>query len=126
MHFVCTPLAPSTTYVLSNALDRGEPPVPDHFDYADATLRVARVVRSWRSTNTDRGDTYLARHWYEFALADGRQAVVYFDRKAKPGRPRWWLYTLSDVASDADADATGIDVASLKPAYYRRKTSPGV
>lgn len=125
MHFVSMPLEPSTTYVPSNALDRGEPPVPDRFTYAGATLRVTSVVRSWRSTNTDRGDTYLARHWYEFALDDGRQAVVYFDRKAKPGRPRWWLYTLSDTETDADADATSVDVSNLRPAYYRRKISPG-
>lgn len=52
-------------------------------------------MRSWRSTNTDRGDTYLARHWYELTLIDGRTAVVYYDRKARRGKPAWWLYTLA-------------------------------
>jgi hypothetical protein len=39
---------------------------------------------------------YLARHWYALALADGREAVVYFDRKARRGAAVWWLYTLAD------------------------------
>jgi len=42
----------------------------------------------------DRGETYLARHWYELALAGGRRAVVYFDRHARRGQSRWWLYTI--------------------------------
>ncbi len=95
MSFISAPLVPAETYLTTDALSRGEPPVPTAFRYANETLVVAKIVRTWRSTNTDRGDTYLARHWYEYELADGRTAIVYFDRKAKPGRPRWWLYTLT-------------------------------
>lgn len=94
MTFISAPLVPAETYLATDALSRGEPPVPTAFAYAGETLYVATIVRSWRSTNTDRGDTYLARHWYACDLRDGRTAVVYFNRKAKPGRPRWWLYTL--------------------------------
>jgi hypothetical protein len=72
-----------------------EPPVPAAFRWHDETLRVSEIVRSWRSTNVDRGDTYLARHWYELVTLDGRHAVVYYDRKALRNRPRWWLYTIS-------------------------------
>ncbi len=67
------------------------------------TLTVRVVVTTWRSTKNDRGDDYLAKHWYEIVTADGRSAVVYFDRKARRGQPRWWLHSLSDARDDRDA-----------------------
>jgi hypothetical protein len=93
--FVSAPLLPGPAFVASNALSRGEPPLPTTFAYAGETLHVASVLRRWRSTTKDRGDSYLARHWYEIRLDDDRTAVVYFDRKAQRRRPRWWLYTLA-------------------------------
>ncbi|MFN2459517.1 MAG: DUF6504 family protein [Candidatus Velthaea sp.] len=56
------------------------------------------MTRARRSTRTDHGDVYLARHWYEIECADGRRAVVYFDRQARAGAARWWLYTLEENA----------------------------
>lgn len=76
------------------ALVRGEPPLPPEFTWRGEKLVVRDVLRTWRTTKTDRGDVYLARHWFEFASGDGRRAVVYFDRQARKGKPRWWLYTL--------------------------------
>jgi len=95
-HFVSEPLQAGEQLVDASAFGRGEPPLPEHFLWRDEKLVVRAVVRTWRSTNTDRGDTYLARHWYALALADGREAVVYFDRKARRGAAVWWLYTLAD------------------------------
>jgi len=99
--FIGAPLIPGTSYLQTPALEHNEPPLPASFVFARETLAVGSVVRAWRSTNTDRGDTYLARHWFELRLTDGRLAVVYFDRKAKPRQPRWWLYTLADIAPSA-------------------------
>jgi hypothetical protein len=96
VRFVSEALAPSAEFCDSPALSQGEPPLPQRFRWRGAELVVAEVRRTWRSTNTDRGDTYLARHWYEAGLSDGRVAVVYFDRKARSGAPRWWLYTVSE------------------------------
>ena len=93
--FVSEALAPSAECVETGGLSRGEPPLPKEFGWRDERLAVREIVRTWRSTNTDRGDTYLARHWFEIALDDGRTAVVYFDRKAQRDRARWWLYTIS-------------------------------
>jgi len=93
--FVSEALTASAETIDTGGLSRGEPPLPKDFTWHDERLVVADVLRTWRSTNTDRGDTYLARHWYELALADGRTAVVYFDRKAHRGHPRWWLYTIA-------------------------------
>jgi len=69
--------------------------LPSQFRWRGDTLAIASVERTWRSTTTDRGDDYLARHWFEIVAADGRRAVLYFDRKALRGKPRWWLYTIS-------------------------------
>jgi hypothetical protein len=60
-------------------------------------LEVKTIVKLWRTTKEDRGDVYLKRHWFEFATADGRTALVYFDRAAKRGGHRWWLYSISGL-----------------------------
>ena len=91
--FVGAPLEPSPEYLNSPALSAGEPPLPASFRFRNEVLIVSEVLRTWRSTTTDRGDDYLARHWYEVRTADKRIAVIYFDRKAARGKPRWWLST---------------------------------
>lgn len=70
--------------------------LPRAFDWNGDVLEVRCIRKEWRGTKEDRGDVYLKRHWYEFETADGRIATVYFDRGAKPGSPRWWLYTVED------------------------------
>ena len=79
----------------AGGLSHGEPPLPAEFGWHDERLVVREVVRRWRSTVTDRGDTYLAKHWYELAPEEGRPAVVYFDRTTRRNEPRWWLFTLA-------------------------------
>jgi hypothetical protein len=93
--FVGAALTPGSSYFDSGALSAGEPPVPLSFVWAGAELRVCEIMRSWRSTRNDRGDDYLARHWYEIRISDDRRAVIYFDRHARARQPRWWLYTIA-------------------------------
>ncbi len=103
MRFVSEALVPGKELFDDGAFARGEPPLPRTFAWKRRTLAVDAIVRTWRSTNTDRGDTYLARHWYALRLAGGREAVVYFDRKARRNAPSWWLYTIAgDDASERD------------------------
>ena len=73
----------------------GEPPLPAAFVWGDRQLHVATIARTWRSTKDDRGDTYVKRHYFEFETPEHETAVVYFERQAKRGTPRWWLFTLS-------------------------------
>ena len=73
---------------------QGEPSLPAAFRLGEERIAVGELLRTWRSTKDDRGDTYVKRHWFEFRSSDGRRAVVYFDRGARKGAPRWWLYTL--------------------------------
>jgi hypothetical protein len=94
-HFVSEPIDPVAGAFDPAAMSRGEPSLPPEFRWRRERLVVARVLRTWRSTKIDRGDTYLARHWFEIRIADERTAVVYFERHARAGKPRWWLYTIT-------------------------------
>jgi len=95
VRFVSEPLhAAGAEYVTSPALSQGEPLLPRRFRWRNEELTIAEVTSTRRSTKDDRGDEYLAKHWYEVRLADGRDALIYFDRKAKRGVPRWWLYSI--------------------------------
>ena len=95
--FVGAELLPASTYVHSNALSAGEPLLPSAFRWRTNDLPVLEVIATWRSTKTDRGDAYLAKHWYEIRTAGDRRAVVYFDRKARAKKPRWWLYSITEA-----------------------------
>jgi Family of unknown function (DUF6504) len=78
-----------------------EPQLPQQFRWRDDVIDVQALIKTWRSTKEDRGDMYLKRHWFEFASSDGRHVVVYFDRSAKRGHPRWWLYTIEFRTTEA-------------------------
>lgn len=77
-------------------MSHGEPALPAAFRWRGEVLAIRRTARTWKSTKTDRGDVYVKRHWYEVELDDGRRATLYFERQAKRGQPRWWLYTIAD------------------------------
>jgi hypothetical protein len=92
--FVSEAIAPFGSLFDATGLLAGAPALPSTFSWRADVLEISAVVRVWRSTKTDRGDVYLKRHWYEVSLADSRTAVIYFDRGAKRGAARWWLYSL--------------------------------
>ncbi len=96
--FIGAELVPAETFFPSADFSRGEPPLPTAFRWNASDLPVLEVVATWRSTKTDRGDKYLAKHWYEIRTSGERRAVVYFDRKARAGRSRWWLYSITGQA----------------------------
>lgn len=75
-------------------MSHGEPALPAAFVFDGERIVVAGVVATRRSYKTDRGDSYLKRHWFEFRTGDGRIVTVYFDRGARRGEPRWWLYSI--------------------------------
>jgi len=78
------------------AISIGEPALPPSFTWKGRTLQIAGVRKTWRAFKDDRGDTYLKRHYFEVELTDGAVAVVYFDRGARRGAARWFLYTLDE------------------------------
>ena len=93
--FVSRQLAPAGDGFVTPATG-GEPPVPRAFIFERATLTIASIVRTWRSSKNDRGDTYLKRHWFELETDDGKRLEVYYDRAAARGQSPWWLYTIKD------------------------------
>jgi Family of unknown function (DUF6504) len=93
--FVSGPLAPLGDGFIT-AADGSEPPVPRAFRWGDRTLTVGAVVRSWRSSKTDRGDAYLKRHWFELRTVCGNTIEVYYDREARRGAAQWWLYVIDE------------------------------
>ena len=95
------PLQPRTGSFASATMTVGAPLLPLAFTWRTGELVVAETTRTWTSNSVDRGDTYRDRHWFEFRTPDGRVAVVYFDRHARRGAPRWWLYTIDTPDVDA-------------------------
>jgi hypothetical protein len=93
-HFVSRPVEPfGEGYAVARP---DEPPVPSKFRWDDRDLEVKAVLRSWRSSKTDRGDVYLKRHWIEIETPQGERAELYYDRAAR-GKSRWWLYSFDDA-----------------------------
>ncbi|MDQ2858724.1 MAG: DUF6504 family protein [Candidatus Eremiobacteraeota bacterium] len=99
--FISEPLTADAMSFEPATIGHGEPALPSGFAWRDERLAVAHLLRTWRSTKEDRGETYLKRHWFEFELPDGRRATVYFDRQARRGSARWWLYALGTGSEDA-------------------------
>ncbi|HEV3092299.1 MAG TPA: DUF6504 family protein [Candidatus Cybelea sp.] len=91
--FVSRPIVPASEEFVTPA-SGAEPPLPRAFSWDGRTLAIREVIRSWRTTKDDRGDTYLKRHWFELRTADDLTIVVYYDRAARRGAPPWWLYTV--------------------------------
>ncbi len=99
MSFISEPVEPEAGSFDTEAMTRGEPSLPPAFTWRGERVAVGNVRRTWRSTKVDRGDAYLARHWFEFETPEGRVAVVYFDRQARRGAARWTLYSLSGTTA---------------------------
>ena len=99
MGFVSEAIEPEEGSFDTAAMARGEPSLPPAFGWRSERIVVGAVRRTWRSTKVDRGDTYLARHWFEFTTPEGRVAIVYFDRHARRGTAHWTLYSFSGDAS---------------------------
>jgi hypothetical protein len=93
--FVGRPIAPTGVDFVTAANGR-EPPVPRAFLWNERTLTIAAVLRTWRSTKTDRGDAYLKRHWFELETDDGGRIEIYYDRESRRSQARWWLYAIEE------------------------------
>jgi hypothetical protein len=99
-HFVSEPITichgEASSHPEASKGEVNEPQLPTAFTWRNQVLEVKTLLGKRRSTKEDRGDVYLKRHWFEFETGDGRIATVYFDRAAKRGEARWWLYAIED------------------------------
>ena len=95
--FVSEAIIPAAGTFDPSAMSRGEPGLPRSFTWRDNSYEIARLVSRWKSTGTDRGETYLRRHWFSIETTAGQRMTIYCERQAKPGRSpkaRWWLYSM--------------------------------
>lgn len=92
-HFVSEAIRPLGA-LDADVLQRGEPVPPSGFEWRGETLTIVAVNARRRGMKTDRGDVYLRRHYFDVSLLDGRHATIYFERQAKRGQARWFLYTI--------------------------------
>lgn len=94
-HFIGEAITPAEGDFELGAMSRGEPGLPQAFLWRDERLEIASLERTWRSNREDRGDIYLAKHWYALRLRDGRVAEIYFERHPKKANAaRWWIYAI--------------------------------
>ena len=95
--FVSEPIAPAPGSFDTAAMARGEAGVPARFTWRGTAYAVVRLVASWKSSKSDRGEMYLKRHWFTVVTDTGHTMTIYCDRQAqnaKRPRQRWWLYKL--------------------------------
>ena len=80
-------------------MSSGGPGLPREFRWGPQTIRVARVVRTWRETGPchhGSGEAYVRKHWFEVLTESGDTMKIYFERQARSRskRNRWWLFTV--------------------------------
>jgi hypothetical protein len=101
--FVGEPITPDTRSADVEAMARAEPGLPRAFEWRKKRYTIVSLHRAWRTHGTDRGDTYVRRHWFDVETTNGMRMRIYFDRN--PGRSgskasRWWLYAIDAEGND--------------------------
>ena len=96
--FVSEPMTPVPGTADVSAMSRGEPGLPSRFVWRKQEHVVADLLRTWKSSIKELGESYLKRHWYEIVTGSGLVLTIYCERQRRnPTRPkaRWWVYTVS-------------------------------
>ncbi|HXW51314.1 MAG TPA: GNAT family N-acetyltransferase [Candidatus Acidoferrales bacterium] len=93
--FVSERIAPEPGYFDIAAMARGEPAVPRAFVWRGQRYDVAQTRAAKRTLGSDRGDTYLRRHYFDVETTDALRMSLYFERNPSDrSKPKaWWLYT---------------------------------
>lgn len=103
--FVSEPIAPVGGTADLSAMARGEPGLPNGFEWQAARFEIVERLEQWKQSSPEGGragnEVYLRRHYYRLRMSDGAIWVVYFARQAarsaSPKR-RWYLYTVERQA----------------------------
>ena len=77
----------------------GEPGLPRQFRWRSQTIRIARVLRTWRETGPchhGSAEQYVRKHWFEVLTDSGDSMKIYFERqpRSRNNKARWWLFTI--------------------------------
>jgi hypothetical protein len=96
--FISEPIDPVAGTADVSSMARGEPGLPRQFTWRGRTYAVAAVVQAWKRSEPERhkpgNERYLRRHYWTVETTDGQQMTLYCLRSAKPGKHRWFLYTV--------------------------------
>ena len=84
---------------------RGEPGLPEQFNWRGKPLVVNKKLRTWKDTGPCRhgsGESYVRKHWFEVETDRGCRVRLYFERQARGRdvRRRWWLYAIQEERAD--------------------------
>jgi hypothetical protein len=93
--FVGAPIEPIAGSGDTDALARGEPGAPAAFTWEGRRYDLERVLSAWKTMRTDRGEKYVARHWFEIETATGERMRLYCERQPRKQGRRWWLFTVT-------------------------------
>ena len=95
--FVSERIAPEPGYFDIAAMARGEPAAPRAFVWRGQRYDVARAQPAKRVMGSDRGDSYVRRHYYDVETTDALRMSLYFERNPSDrSKPKaWWLYTFT-------------------------------
>jgi hypothetical protein len=98
--FVSEPLEPLGDTFQAAAMAAGGPGLPAQFKWRGQERQVARVLDTWRTTDSCRygaAEQYVRKHWFRIVTADGAEMEIYFDRQPRRGQSpkrRWWIATV--------------------------------
>lgn len=97
-HFVGEPIT-AVEPLDATVMAAGQPSAPGSFVWRGERCAVKHVLAVWKDiSDGSKGDEpgYVRKHWFRLQLVDGGIAEVYFLRQPQgPGKPRWFLYTLT-------------------------------
>lgn len=99
--FVSEALVPVGEVTETASMSRGEPGLPEAFQWGKETLQVSKVLEAWKEIGPCKSgkEMYLRKHWYRLETAGGKVLKVYFERKprtAKQAKARWWLFSVME------------------------------
>ena len=97
--FISEALTPVGKVSETASMSRGEPGVPEAFQWGEDTLIITNTQETWKETGPCKSgkEMYLRKHWYRLETKCGKTLKVYFERKprsAKQAKARWWLYSV--------------------------------
>ena len=108
--FISAAIQPVAATFDAARMSTGEPGLPRQFRWRSQSIRIARVLRTWRETGPCRhgsGESYVRKHWFEVLTDSGDTMKIYFERqpRSRKNRDRWWLFTI-DTAENETAAST--------------------
>ena len=98
-HFVGEAIQPVVETIDTARMAAGEPGLPQVFQWKRQTIRIVKVLKTWRETGPchhGSGEAYVRKHWFEVVTDSGLQMKIYFERQPRSGKTksRWWLRSI--------------------------------